>query len=374
MTQTPPTAAPGRSRRPLIVVTIALVVLAAGGYLIVAPKSHTTTDDAYLKADSTVLAPKVRGRVAQVLVRDNQQVTTGMPVLRIDGEEFDARVRAAEADLQTTRANEQAARASLASLDAEQRLADAKVAAAETSISAATAQRDRAQADKDRYDRLAESGAVSHHDVDLYRANSISAQSELEGSRAALKVNIDQAALTRTHRASLLAGVAQASSAVQHAQAILDLAKQDQANVVLRAPINGIVGNLQAHPGDYVEPGSRLMTLVPLQSLYVLANFKETQTGRMTVGAPAQVEVDALPGVTLRGEVESFAPGSGSEFALLPFEPGNGNFTKIVQRVPVRIRLAPSQPQLARLRPGLSATVVVRLDAQVGDAVADAAH
>jgi len=374
MTPTPPAAAPGRSRRPLIVVATALAVLAAGGYLIVAPKSRTSTDDAYLKADSTVLAPKVRGRVAQVLVRDNQRVTTGTPVLRIDGEEFDARVRAAEADLQTTRANEQAARASLASLDAEQRLADAKVAAAETSISAATAQRDRAQADQNRYDRLAESGAVSHHDVDLYRANSISAQSELEGSRAALKVNLDQAALTRTHRASLLAGVAQASAAVQHAQAILDLARQDQANAVLRAPIDGVVGNLQAHPGDYVEPGSRLMTLVPLQSLYVLANFKETQTGRMTVGAPAQVEVDALPDVTLRGEVESFAPGSGSEFALLPFEPGNGNFTKIVQRVPVRIRLDPSQPQLARLRPGLSATVVVRLGAQAGDTLADAAH
>jgi len=113
--------------------------------------------------------------------------------------------------------------------------------------------------------------------------------------------------------------------------------------------------------GDYVTPGQRLMTLVPEQGIYVTANFKETQTGRMQPGQRADVHVDALPGVTFRGEVDSLAPGSGSTFALLPFEPGTGNFTKIVQRVPVRIRLDAGQPDLAALRPGLSVDARVSL-------------
>src|SRR5262249_40634681 len=147
-------------------------------------------------------------------------------------------------------------------------------------------------------------------------------------------------------------------------KAALDLAKQDQGYTVVRAPIDGVVGDRQAEAGDYVQPGSRLLTVAPLQGLYVTANFKETQIGRMVPGQAARVKVDALPGVTLKGEVDSFAPGTGSQFSLLPFEPGTGNFTKIVQRVPVRIRLDPGQPGLAKLRPGLSTTVTVRLGAR----------
>ncbi len=129
---------------------------------------------------------------------------------------------------------------------------------------------------------------------------------------------------------------------------------------MIRAPIDGTIGNRQVRVGDYVQPGSRLLTLVPLHALYVTANFKETQTRDMAVGQPATIAVDALGG-KVKGHVESFAPGSGSTFALLPFEPGTGNFTKIVQRVPVRIRFDPDQPQVDRLRPGLSVTARVRL-------------
>ena len=131
---------------------------------------------------------------------------------------------------------------------------------------------------------------------------------------------------------------------------------------MIRAPIDGVVGDRQVEPGDYVQPGTRLLTIVPMNALYVTANFKETQVSRMTIGQRAVIKVDALPGEALKGEVESFAPGSGSQFSLLPFEPGTGNFTKIVQRVPVRIRLDPGQAGLERLRPGLSTTVKVRLN------------
>ena len=129
----------------------------------------------------------------------------------------------------------------------------------------------------------------------------------------------------------------------------------------MRAPVDGVVGDRQAQLGEYVQPGTQLMTVVPLDTIYVVANFKETQTARMIAGQKARVEFDALPGRSFDGEVESFAPGSGSEFSLLPFEPATGNFTRIVQRMPVRIRIVAGQDNAARLRPGLSAEVRVDL-------------
>lgn len=167
--------------------------------------------------------------------------------------------------------------------------------------------------------------------------------------------------LVSARREVLIANLAGAEASVARARAALDLSLQDQANAVIRAPIDGIVGDRQAEPGDYVQAGTRLMTIVPTTGLYVTANFKETQTARMRVGQAADLEIDALPGVKLHGVVDSLAPGSGSSFALLPFEPGTGNFTKVVQRVPVRIRLNPNQAEAARLRSGLSTTVKVDL-------------
>jgi membrane fusion protein (multidrug efflux system) len=205
---------------------------------------------------------------------------------------------------------------------------------------------------------------VSKRDADLYRAAAATAQSDADHSRALLAVSRSQADVTRAKRPDLEAALAEANAGVARAKAALDLARQDQDHALIRAPIDGVVGDRQAQVGDYVQPGTRLLTLVPTQSLYVTANFKETQVARMLAGQPATVKVDALPGRPLKGHVESFAPGSGSEFSLLPYEPGTGNFTKIVQRVPVRIRLDPNQPDAARLRPGLSVVAKVDLTAR----------
>jgi membrane fusion protein (multidrug efflux system) len=357
---------PPFSRKTLLAVSAALLVAAGGTAYIVAPKGAETTDAAYLQADSSVVAPKVRGLVAEVLVAHNQPVRRGEPLVRIDPEEFDAKVASASADLLNAQASVQAARAALTSLDAEERLAASNVRASRTAIQSADAQSERAQADRRRYDNLVASGAVARRDADAYRAAAITAGADADHSRAALDVSQDQLSVTEAKRPSLLAALAQAEAGVARSQAALDLARQDQGHAVVRAPIAGVVGDRQVEPGDYVQPGTRLLTLVPLDALYVTANFKETQTGRMLVGQPARVRVDALPGVTLTGHVESFAPGSGSQFSLLPFEPGVGNFTKIVQRVPVRIRLDPGQAELARLRPGLSTTVTVRLAPRAG--------
>jgi membrane fusion protein (multidrug efflux system) len=347
------------SRKALLAVGGAVVVAAGGAALIAMPKGSVSTDAAYIQADSSSVAPKVRGLVSQVLVGHNQTVKRGDPLLRIDPEEFDARVASAEADIANAEAAAASARAALISLDAEQRLAGSTVRAARTGI--ADAENVRAQADRKRYEDLADSGAVARRDVERFRAAAVGAQSAADRSRAQLSVTQDQASVTAAKRATLSANLAQAEAAVARARAALILARQDQSHTIIVSPIDGVVGDRQAEPGDYVQPGTRLMTIVPIKALYVVANFKETQVARMLPGQEATIEVDALDGKTLKGHVESFAPGSGSQFSLLPFEPGTGNFTKIVQRVPVRIRLDPGQAEVIRLRPGLSTTVKVRL-------------
>ncbi len=358
-------AAPKRrlpfSPRTAIVVAIAILAAVAGAAYIALPKSEVSTDAAYLEADSSTVSPRIRGLVAEVLVKHNEAVKAGQPLVRIDPEEFDAREAAAAANLQTAQAAVLAAKAAFAELDAQERLADSGIAAARASVAAGDAQSEQASADRVRFESLAQAGAASKRDADQYRTTALSAASEAQRLRAELGVSQSQAAATRAKRQTLGANLAQAEAQAASAQAALELARQDKRYTVIASPSDGVVGDRQAEPGDFVQPGTRLMTIVPLGALYVTANFKETQVSRMIAGQPATMTVDALPGVTLKGEVESFAPGSGSQFSLLPFEPGTGNFTKVVQRVPVRIHLESGQAGLDRLRPGLSTTVTVNL-------------
>lgn len=350
-----------RIPRVAIVSGIALAAALGGALWITARPSAESTDDAYVAADTTSVAPKVRGLVEQILVRDNQAVRRGDPLVRIDPEEFDARLASAQADRSDAEANVANARAALVSLDAEEQLATAAIAASRTAIRSTAAEAGRAEADQRRYDALAASGAVARVEVDRYRTTAIGAAQDAAKARADLLVAERQAGVTSARRAMLNAALAKAEAQRQRATATLDLARQDQRHTLIRAPIDGVVGNRLTRVGDYVQPGTRLLSLVPVGDLYVTANFKETQTRDMHVGQPVSVTVDAIGGAPIKGRVDSFAPGSGSTFALLPFEPGTGNFTKIVQRVPVRIRLDPGQPGLRALRPGLSVTARVRL-------------
>ena len=349
------------ARRTLIALGVALAIALGGIAVILAPVSSESTDDAYIGADATTVAPKVRGLVSEVLVRDNQIVRAGDPLVRIDAEEFDAKVANARAQLADAQAGVADARATLVSLDAEEGLAAANVHAAQTAIRSANAQSDRAVADSRRFDALVGSGAVSVREADSVRASAVSAEQDVARSVALLDVSRESQRVTFAKRATLLAALQKAQATVQGARASLDLALQDQKNSLVLAAVEGVVGNRQVQQGDYVQPGSRLLTLVPLRGLYVTANFKETQTAKMRPGEHATVKIDALPHRALTGVVESLAPGSGSQFALLPFEPGTGNFTKIVQRVPVRIRFDANQPGLSALRPGLSVTAKVSM-------------
>lgn len=362
---TPRRRLPLPSRRTLMASTVALAVAVVGVVWITAAPTSESTDDAYVAADATAIAPKVRGLVAAVYVRDNQTVRAGQPIARIDPEEFEARVAQARAATSDAEAGVASAKAALVSLDAEQRLMTAQTTAARTAIRSADAQSSRAVADRRRFDALVSSGAVARRDADTYAATAITAEQDAARARALLAVADADGGVTRAKRAGLLAALQTAHAKVGQARAALDLALQDRRHTTIIAAIDGTVGNRQARVGDYVQPGTRMLTLVPLHALYVTANFKETQVARMRPGQPVSIDADALSGDDLHGTVESFAPGSGSSFSLLPFEPGTGNFTKIVQRIGVRIRFDDNQPNVGLLRPGLSVTATVHLDTKV---------
>ena len=349
-------------RNPLIAAAIAMLIAIAGALWLALPASSESTDNAYLQADSSSVAPKVGGLVTAILVKDNQTVRAGQPLVRIDSQDYETKMFSASAALADAQAEVATAKAELDALNAQEGLASAQVRAAGTSIASADAEYARAAADNQRFNTLLEQGFATRRDVERVNSVAIGASSARQRARADLGVADEQAAVTRARRPILQAQLARANAAVLKARAALDLTKQDLRHTVVLAPMDGVIGNRQVQKGDYVQPGSRLLTLVPQSSVYVIANFKETQTRSMRVGQKAKISVDALGGKVLTGEIESFAPGSGSEFTLLPFEPGSGNFTKIVQRIGVRIRLDPGQVSPMSLRPGLSVTARVILD------------
>jgi membrane fusion protein (multidrug efflux system) len=324
-TTRPPRRSPwsGLPVRAAIVAAIAVVIAIGGLVWINAQRDTASTDDAYVQADKSLVSPKARGAVLAVLVHENQTVKAGDPLVRIDPEEYDLRLTAAQGDLMAAQAAGQAARAGLARLAAEEALAKSQLAAAKT-----------------------------------LAGNNLAAQELLA---KAFETARGQALIAARSRGEIEAALAQAHAAEYRARNGVEAARLEKSHTLVTAPADGVVADLQAAEGELVQPGVRLMTIVRPSTLFVRANFKETQTGRMIAGQAVTIVVDALPGVTLTGKIASLAPGTGSEFSLMPFEPGSGNFTKIVQRVPVRIAFDPGQADVARLRPGLSAVVTVKL-------------
>jgi membrane fusion protein, multidrug efflux system len=332
-------------RRVLIVVGIVAVVAAAvwGARWWTVGRFIETTDDAYLKADSVTIAPKVSGYVTEVLVGDNQTVAAGAPLAKLDVRQYQASLAQAKATLDARAADIQRAQA-----DLKQQQANAEQAKAQAEVSRVSLRH--AEDDVQRYKPLAATGAETAERV----ASLVSTRDQ---ARATLTANLAAAKAAETQIGAIGAQIAQAKAQMEAAQAQLDQSTLDLNDTTLYSPLAGRVGDRTVRVGQYVQPGTRLMTVVPVESVYLEANFKETQVGRMRVGQPATLHVDALKGTDLHGVVESFAPGTGAQFALLPPENATGNFTKIVQRVPVRIRVDTGPNTRKVLLPGLSVTV-----------------
>ena len=354
-----------KSKRPWVVAIFAVTSALAGTAWLLSSRDTVHTDNAYLKADSTAVPPQVAGLVLAVRVHENEYVRAGDVLVELDPEDYLQRVQAAEADLASARAHLAAVQASFTRHASQRRLAVASVAEVNSKIRAVDAQRDQSLADRERYRELLARQLAPRERYDAMVSGATQAEAESQRARAALTVAERQRQVVDSQQAELLAQHESARAAMQRAQAELAMAKRNAERTRVVAPVSGVVGNRRVQVGEYVQVGTTLMTLVPVADLYVVANFKETQTARMRVGQAADIEVDAVPGLVLKGRIESLAPGSGAEFALLPFEPANGNFTKIVQRVPVRIRLDATAAALARLRAGLSVEVAVNLESAV---------
>jgi membrane fusion protein (multidrug efflux system) len=304
-----------------------------------------STDDAYVGGDVTVIAPKVSGFIAEVAVGDNQAVRAGDLLMKLDDRDYKAALAKANAAV----AGEQA---TLANLDATRRLQQSLIAEAEAGVASADAEIVRARDDRVRYRAL--SGAAVASVQAFQRADAVYKQALAAGekTRAALTAAEQRVVVIDTQKR-------QAEAALAGAIADRDAATLNLGYTELRAPIDGTVGNRSARAGAYATAGAQLISLVPARGLWIDANFKEDQLARVKPGLPVTVAADALPGTVLRGRVASVAPATGAEFSVLPPENATGNFTKIVQRVPVRIRLDAGDPALDRLRAGLSATVAV---------------
>ena len=299
-----------------------------------------STDDAYVKADNTTIAPKVSGYLTEVLVGDNEQVKAGQVLARIDPRDFKVALEQAEADVaaaDATIATKQAA------LEAQQTV----IEGARATIAVDQAQQLFAQQDNSRYSALATDGWGT-----VQKAQE--AASRIAGSKAAVTRDIAALANATQQVNVLTAELAQAKAALAHAQSVQDQAELNLSYTTITAPSDGVIGNRTLRVGQYVQAGTQLMSVVPAASAYIIANYKETQLTAVRAGQPVSISVDMFPDEAFHGHVDSLAPASGQEFALLPPDNATGNFTKVVQRIPVKILLDRDSPLSVVLRPGMS--------------------
>jgi membrane fusion protein (multidrug efflux system) len=304
-----------------------------------------TTDNAYIGADITVVAPKVTGYITTMAVTDNQQVKAGTMLFEIDASDYRAKVAQAEAAVL-------ARRAAIDVIDKQIASQQAAIAEADASLRSTRADSVRSEEDLKRYRALAASNYVSNQKLEVAQADQRKARAAVDRAEAARALEQNQIAVLQANRSQALAQIAQA-------EADLAAAKLDLDNTVVRAPVDGVIGNRTGQTGQYVKPGTQIMVIVPTDELYVVANFKETQLNGMKPGQTATLRVDAFPNLAIKGHIDSFAPASGAKFSLLPPDNATGNFTKIVQRVPVKLAIdkAEGSPPLV---PGMS--VVVDID------------
>jgi membrane fusion protein (multidrug efflux system) len=319
-----------RKRRVLAVVGV-LLVLALGGFgaHVFLTRGDEGTDDAFVEADVVAVAPRVGGTVTDVLVQENAAVRKDQPILKLDDADYQARARQAQAELDTARA--------------QASVADAQVRAARATVSKADAEAEKADLDLRRAEELRKGDAIA---AERFDATRIAGETAHAG-----------ASTNRAQYAAALASAELAHARVKSAQAALDLAKLQLSYTTVYAAADGAVSRLGARVGQIVQPGQVLGQLVPTRT-YLVANFKETQTGAIRPGQKVEIEIDAYPGKKLEGKIDSISGGTGARFSLLPPDNASGNFVKVVERVPVRIEWVDLPADLP-LRAGLSATVTV---------------
>ena len=354
--EVPPDVAPApRSRRKYalrIAIGVALVAaIVYGTHWWAVGRYIENTDDAYVGGDVTVIGPKVSGYITHLAVTDNQAVHAGDLLVKIDDRDYRAALDKALGAVA-------AQQALLANLDATEHLQQAVINQAKAEVAAADAESVRSRDDETRYRELSSRSAVSIESAQRADATYKTAQANTEKARAAQVAAQTQLDVIATQKL-------QANAALTQAKAERDIAQLNVSYTELRAPVDGVVGNRRARVGSFAAAGTQLLAVVPAQGLWVDANFKEDQLARMHEGQPVEIRADVMPGRVFHGHLASLAPATGAQFSVLPPENATGNFTKIVQRVPVRVMLDPKDALLGVLRPGLS--VVADVDTRDAD-------
>jgi membrane fusion protein, multidrug efflux system len=348
-------AAPRRtlsSRTRLLLVGIPLLALAAAGLTswLAYAAQFEETDDAFIEADVHPVSSRITGDVLEVLVEDNQIVAKGQPLAKLDPRDYEMKLAFAKTALEQAAAQIPQAQAALARAQAAGREAAAKV---EVTV----AQMEKARLDFERAEKLftTEGRAISRQDLD-------SARSAFDAATASHTAAVASHEASAAGVSAAEADLAMAKAGRDHAQAVLDDAELQLSYTVLRAPDTGRIGKRTLQTGQHVQPGQALLAVVS-QDTWVVANFKENQLSQMRAGQPVEVTIDAIHGQSFRGHVDSFSPGTGAKFTLLPPDNATGNFTKIVQHLPVKIRLDADESKAfsARLSPGLSVIATVRV-------------
>ncbi|RDI99392.1 HlyD family secretion protein [Dyella solisilvae] len=338
-----------RILKPLVGAIVGLGIAIYGVHWGSAGRFIEDTDDAYIGGDTTVIGSKVPGYIGVVAVTDNQVVHKGDLLVKIDDRDYRAALAKANAAVA-------AQEASLGNLDAQKHLQESVVAQAKASLAAANAEAKRSRLDNARYQELAGRAAVSVESAQRAEADFATASASSDRATAATEAAQRQLDVIETQKS-------QVEAALTQAKAEADIAKLNLSYTELRAPIDGVIGNRRARPGAYAAAGSQMLVVVPAHGLWVDANFKEDQLERMRVGQEVDVRADVMPDRVFKGHIASLAPATGSQFSVLPPENATGNFTKIVQRVPVRVVLDGADGDLGILRPGLSVTAQINTKA-----------
>ena len=332
---------------PTLGIAVLLIAAAAayGSYYWVVGRFLESTDDAYVQADSTIIAPKVSGYLSEVLVEDNQPVKAAQPLAKIDDRDYVASLNQAKADVAT-------AQADIDNVTATLHQQQAIIAQARATVAVDQANLTYAEQENTRFSSLAKIGGASLEVAQQAASKRDTAQATLTRDTAAVTAAEEQVGV-------LQAQLARDKATLQHNEAVQEQAQLNVGYTNIVAPIDGVVGNRSLRVGEYVQAGTQLMAVVPLAAVYVVANFEETQLAGIRKGAPVRIVVDTYSKATVKGHVDSIAPASGEEFALLPPDNATGNFTKIVQRIPVKIAIDPNDPLRGELRPGMSVTATV---------------
>lgn len=336
---------------------VAIAVVGGGAFWWTQKQQFETTDNAYVQAETVSVSPQIEGYVAEVLVGDNQHVVPGEVLVKLDTADSKARLDQALAHLESVKA-------AVRGVDDKASLEQAMIAERDAGLTNAQAAEERARLDLQRYTTLAKQGWVSEQNLQENRAGAAQTAAAVAQARATLEAE-------KRSAHSLGSAKAQSLAEVSAAQAQVAAARTDLDRTIIRAPSGGVVGARGVRPGQFVRPGGPMLAIVPVGESYVLANFKETQVARLRLGQPVEIRADAFGAKVIKGHVESFAPATGQEFALIPVENAVGNFTKIAQRLPVRIAVDRGGPLAGGLRPGLSVKVKVDVTANTGPSFAE---